>query len=106
MLFMKAVIKTGGKQYLVSEGDVIRIEKVSGDKGSDIVFDEVLAIISEDKSSFGQCCVKGAKVKGVIMFQGRGKKLRIFKYKPKTGYRRRIGHRQCYTSVKITEIKK
>lgn len=103
---MKAVIKTGGKQYLVSEGDIVKIEKLEGELGQNVVFDEVLAVISNDKSSFGQGCVKGTKVKAVIIAHGRDKKIRIFKHKPKTGYRRRIGHRQFFTRVKITEIKK
>lgn len=103
---MKAVIKTGGKQYLVSEGDVVKIEKLEGELGQDVIFDEVLAIVSGDKSSFGDGCVKGAKVKAVIVAHGRDKKIRVFKHKPKTGYRRRIGHRQYFTRVKITEVKK
>ena len=98
---MKAVIKTGGKQYYVSENDVIYTEKLNGSVGDEIIFDEVLAI----DSKIGNPLVKGAKVTGKIEKQGKNKKIRIFTYKNKNrSNRRTMGNRQPYTKVKITKI--
>ncbi len=98
---MKAVIKTGGKQYYVSENDVIYVEKLNGSVGDTVVFDEVLAL----DSKIGNPLIKGAKVTGKIEKQGKAKKIRIFTYKCKDrSNRRTMGHRQPYTKVTITKI--
>jgi len=98
-----AVIRTGGKQYRVAAGDVIRVEKLDGDAGSKIVFDEVL-FVDGDAPKFGAPLVAGAKVSGEIVRQARGEKLVIFKFKRRKKYRRKNGHRQSFTAVKITEV--
>ncbi|MFN3301527.1 MAG: 50S ribosomal protein L21 [Patescibacteria group bacterium] len=103
---MLAVIKTGGKQYLVKEGDIIKIEKIEGKVGKKISFDEVLLLADEkgEKVEIGQPIIKKVKVKAEILEQGKDKKILVVKYKPKTRYRRKKGHRQPYTKVKILEI--
>jgi large subunit ribosomal protein L21 len=98
-----AVIRTGGKQYRVAAGDVIRVEKLDGDAGSKIVFDEVL-FLDGDAPKFGTPLVAGAKVSGEIVQQARGEKLVIFKFKRRKKYRRKNGHRQSFTAIKITEV--
>lgn len=98
-----AVIRTGGKQYRVAAGDVIRVEKLDGDAGSKIVFDEVL-FLGGDAPKFGTPLVAGAKVSGEIVRQARGEKLVIFKFKRRKKYRRKNGHRQSFTAIKITEV--
>lgn len=100
---MHAIIETGGKQYKVAEGDVLFIEKLDSEAGDAIVFDKVLAILG-DQVKIGAPLVAGAKVDASIMKNGRGKKVRIFKFKAKKGYRRRQGHRQPYTKVQIGKI--
>ena len=98
---MKAVIKTGGKQYYVEEGNVIYVEKLDGNVGDKVTFDEVLML--GDK--LGTPTVKGAKVEGEIVKHGKGKKIKIFTYKPNTtSTRKKQGHRQPYTEVRITKI--
>ena len=98
---MKAVIKTGGKQYLVEEGSVIYVEKLEGNAGDSVTFDEVLML---DKQ-VGNPIVKGAKVTGEIVKHGKGEKIKIFKYKPNTtSTRKKQGHRQPYTKVEIKKI--
>ncbi len=103
-----AIIVTGGKQYKVSEGDVIFIEKLNQDAGETVVFDRVLAVGDdqnhENPTKFGAPVVEGATVEAKILKNGKGKKIRIFKYKPKKGYRRRQGHRQPYTKIEISKI--
>ena len=96
---MNAIIVTGGKQYKVSEGDVIYIEA-----GDTVKFEQVLAIIDGEKATFGAPVVEGASVEAKIVKNGKGKKIRIFKYNPKKGYRKRQGHRQPYTKVEIGKI--
>ena len=91
---MNAIIVTGGKQYKVAEGDVVYIEKL----------DQVLAVIDGEKATFGTPVVEGACVEATIVKNGKGKKIRIFKYNPKKGYRKRQGHRQPYTKVEINKI--
>jgi len=100
-----AIIKTGGKQYIVSPGDEIKIEKIK-DKSQDdeIVFDEVLLIKKQKKLEIGTPFVKGAKVTGKILEEGRGKKITILKYKPKTRYKVKKGHRQAFIKIKILKI--
>ncbi len=98
---MKAVIKTGGKQYVVSEGDFIYVEKLAGKENDKVKFDEVLMI----DNKIGTPLLANASVEGVIAKQGKGKKIRIFKYKSKDRSNRKTqGHRQPYTKVEIKEI--
>ena len=101
---MQAIIVTGGKQYNVSEGDTLFIEKLDVNAGDSVVFDEVLAIVDGENTKFGTPVVEGAKVDATVVKNGKGKKIRIFKYTPKKGYRKRQGHRQPYTKVEITKI--
>lgn len=101
---MHAIIETGGKQYKVTEGDTLFIEKLEAEAGAEITFDQVLAILNEDKATFGAPTVEGASVVATVVKNGKGKKVRIFKYNPKKGYRKRQGHRQPYTKVQIGAI--
>ena len=101
---MHAIIETGGKQYKVAEGDTLFIEKLPVEAGDAVTFDQVLAVIDEDKATFGTPVVEGAKVEANVVKNGKGKKVMIFKYNPKKGYRRRQGHRQPYTKVTIGKI--
>lgn len=101
---MYAVIKTGGKQYIVREGDVLRVEKLDVQEGADIAFDEVLAIGNDDGLKVGTPVVEGAKVEAKVLKHGKGKKIIVFKYKPKKNYRKKQGHRQPYTEVQISKI--
>ena len=100
---MYAVIATGGKQYRVAEGDVVRVEKLDAEVGSEVTFDQVLAI-GGDKLNVGKPYVEGASVSGEVLAQDRAKKVTVYKYKPKRGYHRKNGHRQPYTELKITKI--
>ena len=100
---MYAIIKTGGKQYCVEEGKVITIEKLDVEAGAEVAFDEDL-LVSGDSVKIGQPTVAGAKVTGKVLEQGKGDKIRIFKYKAKSNYRRRQGHRQPFTKVQIEKI--
>lgn len=102
---MQAIIVTGGKQYKVNEGDTLFIEKLEAEAGQTITFDQVLAILDGDKATFGAPVVEGASVAATVVKNGKGKKVRIFKYTPKKGYRKRQGHRQPYTKVQIGAIK-
>lgn len=104
ILPMIAVIKTGGKQYLVQPGDKIKVEKLDDKEGTQFTFGEVLLYSDGEKSQIGNPLVKGAKVHGEIIRHGKGEKLIIFKYKPKKRYKRKIGHRQPFTEVQITKI--
>ena len=101
---MNAIIVTGGKQYKVSEGDVLFIEKLEAEAGETITFDQVLAILDGETATFGAPVVEGASVTATVVKNGKGKKVRIFKYNPKKGYRKRQGHRQPYTKVQIAAI--
>ena len=101
---MHAIIETGGKQYKVAEGDTLFIEKLPVEAGENVTFDKVLALLDGDKATFGAPVVEGAKVSASVVKNGKGKKIRIFKYNPKKGYRRRQGHRQPYTKVAIGKI--
>ena len=102
---MNAIIVTGGKQYKVAEGDVVYIEKLDQEAGDTVKFDQVLAVIDGEKATFGAPTVEGASVAATVVKNGKGKKIRIFKYAPKKGYRKRQGHRQPYTKVEIGAIK-
>lgn len=99
-----AIIETGGKQYRVAEGDVLFIEKLDVAAGDTVKFDRVLAVIDEAGSKFGTPVVEGASVSANVVKNGRGKKIRVYKMKPKKGYRRTQGHRQPYTKVQIETI--
>ena len=88
----------------MSEGDVLFIEKLEAEAGQAITFDKVLAILDGDKATFGAPVVEGASVAATVVKNGKGKKVRIFKYNPKKGYRKRQGHRQPYTKVQIGAI--
>ena len=101
---MHAIIETGGKQFRVTEGDTIFVEKLDVNAGDAVTFDQVLAIIDGDKATFGTPVVEGAKVEASVVKNGKGKKVMIFKYNPKKGYRKRQGHRQPYTKVTIGKI--
>lgn len=100
---MYAIIATGGKQYKVSEGDEIYVEKIDAEDGSEIKFDSVLAISKDDSLVCG-ADVEKASVTATVVKQGRGKKVIVYKYKRKTGYHKKNGHRQAYTCVKIDKI--
>jgi len=103
---MYAVIKTGGKQYRVQEGDVIKLEQLPGEVGQEISFDEVLMLSDGDKITCGTPLIKNAVVKAEVVEHGRHKKIRIIKFRRRKHYMRRMGHRQNYTQVKITAIGK
>ena len=100
---MYAIIATGGKQYKVAEGDVIRVEKLDVEPGKEYVFDQVLAV-GGDELVIGQPVVEGASVKATVTKQARAKKVIVYKYKRKTGYHKKNGHRQLFTQVKIEKI--
>ena len=101
---MHAIIETGGKQYKVAEGDTLFIEKLPAEAGDAVTFRKVLAVIDGDKLTVGTPVVEGAKVDASVVKNGRGKKIIVFKYKPKKNYRRKQGHRQPYTKVTIGKI--
>ena len=97
---MYAVIKTGGKQYKVASGDVVKLEKIAGEEGKEVVFNEVLAL----DDTVGTPLVSGASVKATVLKQARDAKVIVFKKKRRQNYRRKNGHRQSVTIVKITDI--
>lgn len=101
---MYAVIKTGGKQYTVEVGQSVRIEKLNAEVGANVEFDEVLLVSNGDDLKVGTPVVEGAKVKATVEAQDKAKKIVVFKYKAKKNYRKKKGHRQPYTQVKIDAI--
>ena len=101
---MYAIIKTGGKQYKVSEGDTIYVEKLEAAVDDAVTFDQVLTVVTDGGVKVGKPLVDGAKVTGKVLQQGKEKKILVFKYKAKSNYRRRQGHRQPYTKVSIEKI--
>mgnify|MGYP000189323895 FL=1 len=101
---MYAVIETGGKQYRVSAGDQIFVEKLNVNENDTIAFDKVVAISNEDGMKFGAPYVDGATVKATVVKNGKNKKITVFTYKPKKGSARKLGHRQPYTKVRIESI--
>ena len=101
---MYAIIETGGKQYRVQEGDTLFIEKLDVNAGDSIAFDKVLAVSKDGSLSFGSPVVEGATVKASVVENGKGPKVVIFKYKRKKDFRKKQGHRQPYTKVKIESI--
>jgi large subunit ribosomal protein L21 len=101
---MYAVIKTGGKQYRVSEGETLHVEKLAGKPGDSVTFDEVLMVGGTDAAKIGKPTLKGASVKAEIIDQARDKKIIVFKFRRRKNYRRKQGHRQPFTAVKIVGI--
>jgi large subunit ribosomal protein L21 len=101
---MYAVIKTGGKQHKVTEGDVLSIEKLEGEKGAEVVFREVMMVSDDKNIKVGKPFVEGAKVVGEIVAQKKGKKLIVYKMTRRKGFHKKNGHRQLLTSMKITKI--
>ena len=102
---MYAILKTGGKQYKVSEGDVIYVEKLGVEDGATVTFDEVLAVGEGDSITVGAPYVSGAAVTGTVEKTGKGKKITVLTYRPKKDSKRKMGHRQPYTKVQIGAIK-
>ena len=100
---MYAIIATGGKQYKVSEGDVIKVEKLNAEKDATVTFDNVI-VVSKDSDIICGDAVKSATVKATVLGDGKAKKVVVYKYKPKSGYHKKNGHRQPYTLVKIDSI--
>jgi len=101
---MYAVIKTGGKQYRVEQGDTLALERLDGDTGAQVSFDEVLLVGSDDATQIGRPLVQGASVKATIVEQGRAKKIIVFKFRRRKNYKRKKGHRQYFTRVHIDAI--
>jgi len=101
---MFAVIKTGGKQYKVAEGDILTIERISAAPGEEVSFDEVLLVANDSDVHIGTPTVQGAKVSAKVLEEGKAKKKIVFRYKAKTRYKKKKGHRQPFTKVQITKI--
>ena len=102
---MQAIIKTGGKQYKVSPGQIVNVEKLPGNVGDMVEFDEVLSVSDESgRIKVGTPFVKDSRVTGKILGGVKGEKITVFKFRRRKGYRRKTGHRQKYTSIQITEI--
>lgn len=101
---MYAIIETGGKQYRVTEGDVVSIEKLEANVGDNVQFNRVLTVVKEGDVVIGKPVIDGAVVKATVLENGKGKKVMVFKYKAKSNYRRRQGHRQPFTKVRIEKI--
>ena len=102
---MYAIVETGGKQYQVEEGRYVDVELLEGEKDTKVVFDKVVMVVNGKKSKVGQPYVKNASAEGVIMLQGKAKKIIVFKQRPKKGYRKKQGHRQEFTRVMISKIR-
>ena len=101
---MKAIIVTGGKQYTVSEGDILFVEKLGVEAEEVVKFDQVLAVLDGENTKFGTPVVEGAAVEAKVIKNGKGKKIHVLKYKAKKNEKKKIGHRQPYTKVEITKI--
>lgn len=101
---MYAIIKTGGKQYRVSEGEAVQVEKLNAEVGAEVVFDEVLTVVNDADVKIGAPVVEGAKVTAKVVEHGKADKIFVFKYKAKVNYRKRQGHRQPFTTVEIVKI--
>ena len=102
---MYAIIESCGKQYKVSKGDIVFFEKLDVEEGKKVTFDKVVLMSEDEKIQIGNPYVKGVKVEGKVVSHGKGKKIIVFKMKPKKNYRRKQGHRQPYSKVEITDIK-
>jgi large subunit ribosomal protein L21 len=101
---MYAIVNTGGKQYKIQQGDVLRVEKIPGEVGSPVSFDKVLMFSDGENVNIGRPVLDNVAVKGHIVEQGKDKKIIVFKYKRRKRYRRKLGHRQQYTAIKIDSI--
>jgi large subunit ribosomal protein L21 len=101
---MYAIVKTGGKQYKIHEGDIIRVEKIEGNIGNPVSLDQVLLFSDGENTSIGRPVLDNVAVKGHIVEQGKEKKIIVFKYKRRKRYRRKQGHRQQFTAIKIDQI--
>jgi large subunit ribosomal protein L21 len=101
---MQVIVKTGGTQYVASKGDVIIVDKLEGEAGTSVELTEVVAVVDGDKTLVGSPFIKGAKVVAEIVRQGKAKKINAFNYKPKKNERKRWGHRQPETHIKVTEV--
>ena len=101
---MKAIIVTGGKQYTVSEGDILFVEKLGAEAEETVTFEQVLAVLDGENTKFGTPVVEGASVEAKVVKNGKGKKIHVLRYKSKKGEKKKIGHRQPYTKVEITKI--
>ncbi len=101
---MYAVVSSGGKQYKVQEGETLRVEKLSGEVGTPILFDEVLLYSDGQTLAIGTPCLENARVHGHITEQGKAEKIIVFKYKRRKRYRRKQGHRQRYTAIRVDQI--
>lgn len=101
---MHAVFVTGGKQYRAAEGDVLRVEKLAADEGASVDFDKVLVVSDGETVKIGEPYVAGGKVTATVQAQGRGKKVKIIKFRRRKHSRKQMGHRQAYTELKITGI--
>ena len=99
-----AIVQTGGKQYKVQAGDTFRVESLPGDQGDEVTLDDVLLLSQDGNLTVGEPLVAGARVTTEVVSKGRGKKIIVFKYKPKTRYRRKNGHRQSYTELRVIGI--
>jgi large subunit ribosomal protein L21 len=99
-----AIVQTGGKQYRVAPGDILRVERLPGDRGDEVHLEQVLLVADGDAIQVGQPLVAGARVVGEILRQGQGKKIIVFKKKRRKKYRRKQGHRQLYTALQVREI--
>ena len=102
---MYAIIRTGGKQYRVQQGDVVRLERVAGEVGATVTLEDVLLVGGNGETKLGGPRVDGASVVGTVVEQGRGAKVRVFKYKKRKHYRRTRGHRQSFTAVRIEAVR-
>jgi large subunit ribosomal protein L21 len=103
-IFMYAVIETGGKQYRVQEGDVVFLERLQAEVDSEVVFDKILAVCGDEIMSFGAPYLTDKRVRATVLSHGKDKKITIYKFKSKKGYRRKQGHRQPHTKVRIEKI--
>lgn len=101
---MHAVIATGGKQYIVEEGNIIKVEKLEAKEGEKVKFDQVLMLEKDGEYQIGQPLVENSYVEGKVLKQGKAKKIVVFKYKPKKKYQKKLGHRQSFTEIRIEKI--
>ena len=99
-----AIVQTGGKQYRVKSGDTIRVESLAGDQGDTITLDDVRLISKDGEVTIGKPSIEGAEVTAEVVNKGKDKKVVVFKYKAKTRYRKKNGHKQTFTDLKVTEI--
>ncbi len=101
---MHAVIATGGKQYIVEEGNIIKVEKLDAKEGEKVKFEQVLMLEKDGEYQIGQPLVENSYVEGKVLKQGKAKKIVVFKYKPKKKYQKKLGHRQFFTEIRIEKI--